>query len=293
MRTETSRPIRLTARIYAATSTNALSQATGYQYDYSTGKVKATYDPNNRLYTTLYDGLGRPLSVNEPDPSNGSLVTKTAYTYTDSNTPGSTSILKTDYQSSATTSATYAYVDGLGRNLQQRQQAKGNNTYAVKDWTYNNLGLLASESLPYFASSTARASATSTSQLFTAYTYDGLQRVLKGANAVGSTSNAYNAWTVTTTDANGKIKDYSKDAYGNLAAVVEHVSGAYATTTYAWDLNKSLTKVTDALGNVRNFTYDGLGQRPPRLPGRAADKIAREQGFEVFFERKDCLSHLR
>jgi Domain of unknown function (DUF6443) len=255
--------------------------------------VKATYDPNNRLYTTLYDGLGRPLSVNEPDPSNGSLVTKTIYAYTDSNTPGSTSILKTDYLSSATSTAIYAYVDGLGRNLQQRQQAKGNNTYAVKDWTYNNLGLLASESLPYFASSTARASATSTSQLFTAYTYDGLQRVLKGANAVGSTSNAYNAWTVTTTDANGKIKDYSKDAYGNLAAVVEHVSGAYATTTYAWDLNKSLTKVTDALGNVRNFTYDGLGQRPPRLPGRAADKIAREQGFEVFFERKDCLSHLR
>ena len=115
--------------------------------------------------------------------------------------------------------------------------------------------------MPYFASSTARASATSTSQLFTAYTYDGLQRVLKSANAVGSTSNAYNAWTVTTTDANGKIKDYSKDAYGNLATVVEHVSGAYATTTYAWDLNKALTKVTDALGNVRNFTYDGLGQR--------------------------------
>jgi RHS repeat-associated protein len=247
--------------LYVATSTNALSQATGYQYDYSTGKVKATYDPNNRLYTTLYDGLGRPLTLGEPDPSNGSLVTKTVYTYTDSNTPGSTSILKTDYQSSATTSATYAYVDGLNRKLQARTQAKGNNTYALKDWTYNNIGFLASESLPYFASSTARSSATSTSQLFTTYTYDALQRVLKTTNAVGSTSNAYNAWTVTTTDANGKVKDYAKDAYGNLATVVEHVSGQYATTSYAWDLNKSLTKVTDALGNIRNFTYDGLGRR--------------------------------
>jgi YD repeat-containing protein len=115
--------------------------------------------------------------------------------------------------------------------------------------------------LSYFASSNSRAPATSTSQLFTTYTYDALQRVLKTANAVGSTSNAYGTWTVTTTDANSKVKDYTKDAYGNLATVVEHSSSTYATTTYAWDLNKSLTKVTDALGNVRNFTYDGLGER--------------------------------
>src|SRR5262249_34535348 len=32
-------------------------------------------------------------------------------------------------------------------------------------------------------------------------------------------------------------------------------------TTYAWDLNKSLTKITDASGNVHNFPYDGLGRR--------------------------------
>jgi YD repeat-containing protein len=249
------------SNLYVATSTNALSQATGYQYDYSTGKVKTAFDPNGRLNSTSYDGLGRALTVSEPDPSSGSLVTKTTYAYTDSNTPGATSVLKTDYLSSATSTATYTYFDGLNRKLQERKQAEGNNTYAVKDWTYNNVGLLNSESLPYFASSTSRAPGTTTSQLLTTYAYDPLQRVATIANAVGSTSNAYDRWTVTTTDANGKIKDYIKDAYGNLATVVEHISGVYATTTYTWDLNKNLTKITDALGNVRNFTYDGLGRR--------------------------------
>src|SRR5262249_42278454 len=32
--------------LYPATTTNALMQATGYQYDYSTGKVQSTFDPN-------------------------------------------------------------------------------------------------------------------------------------------------------------------------------------------------------------------------------------------------------
>src|SRR6185437_1873062 len=100
------------------------------------------------------------------------------------------------------------------RKLQERKQAEGANTYAVKDWTYNNVGLLNSESLPYFASSTARTPATSTSQLFTTYAYDPLQRVSSITNAVASTSNAYDRWTVTTTDANGKIKDYTKEAFG-------------------------------------------------------------------------------
>jgi len=102
---------------------------------------------------------------------------------------------------------------------------------------------------------------TTSSALFATYAYDPLQRVSQVTTAVGSTTNAYKNWTVTTTDPDGHVKDYTKDAYGNLASVVEHVGGAYASTTYAWDLNGDLTNITDALGNVRNFTYDGLGRR--------------------------------
>ena len=247
--------------LYPATTTNPLSQKIQNLYDYSTGKVRQTVDANNATSSVTYDGFGRALTVTEPDPSTGSSVTKTTYAYTDSSTPGSTSVLQTDYLNSATTTATYSYSDGLGRNLQRRVQAQGTNTYGVKDWTYNNFGALKSETLLYFASSSARATATSTGALFTRYTYDPLLRILTTGNAVGTTTNAYGTWTVTTTDPNGKLKDYTKDAYGNLATVVEHISSTLATTTYAYDLNNNLTRITDALGNIRNFTYDGLSRR--------------------------------
>jgi YD repeat-containing protein len=246
--------------LYVVTTTNPLFQATGYQYDYSTGKVKATYDPNNRLYTTTYDGFGRPLTSSIPDPATGALVTKSTYAYTDSNTPGSTSITQTDYLNSATSSVSYLYFDGLSRKLQSRKQAQSSN-YAVKDWTYNNVGLLSTESLPYFATGSSRASATTSAPLFSTYSYDALQRITNIANSVGNTANAYKSWTVTTTDPNGKIKDYVKDAYGNLATVVEHIAGSPATTTYAYDLNKNLANITDSLGNTRSFTYDGVGNK--------------------------------
>jgi RHS repeat-associated protein len=246
--------------MYVATTTNPLFQTTGYTYDYSNGKVKTTFDPNNRLYTTLYDGVGRALSVNIPDPVSGATVTKTAYAYTDSSTPGATSITQTDYLNSATSSVSYQYFDGLNRKLQSRKIAESSN-YVVKDWQYNNVGLLNKESLPYFASGSSRATATTSASLFSTNTYDALQRVTQVSNSVGNTNNAYNAWSVTTTDPNGKVKDYIKDAYGNLATVVEHISGSLATTTYTYDLAKNLTKLTDSLGNVRNFTYDGLGNK--------------------------------
>ncbi len=247
--------------LYPATTTNALSHAIGNVYDYATGKVKFTYDANNRVYTTTYDALRRPLTVNIPNPSTGILVTKTSYTYTNSSTPGSTSVQQTDNLSSATSTDTHIYFDGLGRNLQQRKEAEGTNTYSIKDWTYNNLGVLNSESLPYFASSTSRSSATSTSDLFVTYTYDALQRISKISNAVGSTTSVYDNWHTTITDPRGVPKDFYKDAYGNLTSVVEHNGSVHATTTYTYDLNQKLTSITDGASNIRNFTYDGLSRR--------------------------------
>jgi YD repeat-containing protein len=66
---------------------------------------------------------------------------------------------------------------------------------------------------------------------------------------------------VTTTDPRGKTKDAHSDAYGNLIEVDEHNNSSTYTTTYTFNGLKALTNITDALGNVRNFTYDGLGRR--------------------------------
>ena len=115
--------------------------------------------------------------------------------------------------------------------------------------------------MPFFASSTAFSGTSSpaASYLVTQYTYDPLERVLTIANAVGTTTNAYHHWKVTTTDADGHSKDIIKDAYGNLATVVEYGSTT-GTTTYAYDGNNNLIQITDAAGNIRAFTYDGVGR---------------------------------
>jgi RHS repeat-associated protein len=245
--------------LYPATTTNALGQQMGTVYNYDYGKVKATYDPNNRLYTTTYDGLGRVKDIKQPDLTTPStLVSKTTYTYTDNSVPNA--VQQTDYLNSATSTNTYTYYDGFGRVLQTRANAE-NSKVVVKDYSYNNRGLKAAESFPYFSTGTSHASATTTSYLYTRYTYDSLKRPTAVANALGTTTTAYDQWSNVVTDALGKYKTFYDDAYNNLVQVDEHATSSTFVTQYQYNGNNLLTKITDALGNIRNFTYDGMGRR--------------------------------
>jgi RHS repeat-associated protein len=245
--------------VYPATSTNALGQSTGYQYDYSTGKPTQTIDPNGLAFQTSYDGLGRPLAVLQPDQvTTSTLDTKAIYSYTD--TANAVSVHESDYLTPTTTVDTYSYYDGLNRLIQARKSATDAAVYKVSDRAYNTIGLLKKESLPYFASSSAETAATGTTALFAFHTYDPLGRALALVSAVGTTTTAYANWKITTTDPNGNIKDAYDDAYGNLIQVGEHNGTSTYTTTYAYDGLRDLSNITDANGNIRNFVYDGLGR---------------------------------
>lgn len=246
--------------LYIATSTNALSQSTAYTYDYASGKVATTTDPNGLVTAMVYDGLGRPVLLKQPDLTTPStLVTKSTFVYVDNTLP--TSVRRTDYLNSATTTDTYQYLDGLGRLIQERKTAEVSNTFTARDATYGQNGLVASESLPYFSSNSAYTSPTTTTQLFTTYAYDALRRPTNITTAVGSTTNAYIPWKTTTTDSRGKQKEFFRDALDNLVQVNEHNGASTYSTYYVYDLLGNLTKITDALGNIRNFTYDGLSRR--------------------------------
>ncbi len=246
--------------LYPATVTNSLNQATQYTYDYSSGKVKQTTDPNGFIFQTIYDGLDRVIGEKQPDLTTPStLVTKSAYVYTD--TANAVSVKKTDYLDATTSVDSYSYFDGLGRIIQTRKEAEVANNISVKDFVYNNRGLLQKESLPYFSSGTAKTTATADNTLYSTYSYDPLTRITSTANAVGTITNAYDDWKVTTTDAKGTQKDLYKDAYDRLIQVGEHNGASTYTTTYNYDGAGNLTKITDASGNVRNFTYNALGQR--------------------------------
>ncbi len=247
--------------LYPATATNALSQNLTFAYDYSSGKIATSSDENGKTIVTDYDGLDRPIKEKQPDfitPT--TLVTRTAYTYTDSTSTPS-SIFRSDYLSSATTTDSYTYLDGWGRTLQTKKESEPASGWATRDTIYNNIGTVDQESLPYFHANSTYTTATTASELFTVYRYDPAGRVKTLADVLGTTTNTYNDWTLTVTDPLSNKKDLIKDAYGNLANVVEYVTaGSPATTTYTWNLLGKLTKLTDASSNVRNFTYDTLGR---------------------------------
>ena len=249
-----------TNNLYPTTITNPKSQATTYTYDYSSGEVKVTTDPNTRQFETTYDALDRPKLVKVPDISSPStLVTKTEYTYTDTGLPRKTQMR--EHLDNATSFDTYIYRDGLGRTIQERREAEDSNTFSVTDAIYGDNGLIEKESLPYFDTGSARTAAMSNNSLYSTYTYDALNRPKTLVNVLGTISYSYDDWETVVIDTESNVKDTHQDAYGNLVKVEEHNGANTYTTTYEYNGLNNLTKLTDDAGNVRNFTYDGLGNR--------------------------------
>jgi YD repeat-containing protein len=247
--------------LYPASTTNALLQNTQSYFNLANGKVKQTTDPNSRLSKNIFDGLGR---ITETDQSStttpSSYVTASTYAFTDS-TSSPSLIHRTDYLTGSNVVDTFDYYDGFNRIIQEHRQSPISGTFIVADKKYNGVGLLASSSLPYSSSASAYTSPTNTSNLYTNYLYDPLQRPVVISNIVGTTTNTYSKWTTTTTDPNSHIKDYILDAFGNLASVVEHLDTSNSTTTYIYDALNNLATTSDGLGNVRAFSYDGLSRR--------------------------------
>lgn len=271
--------------LYPATVANALNHTTQFIYDYTCGKIKQRTDANGNVFETSYDALGRVLEEREPEIStkapaasvaaglaNGNrsrgrltidsappLVKKDSYVYSDIGM--GSSVKKTDYLDGTVSSDSYTYFDGLGRTIQTRKQTETANNFSVKDLIYNNSALLQQESLPYFSTGSPRTNATTNNALYTSYIYDALQRATSVTTALGTTTNTYDDWKLTVTDANSKLKDLFKDAYDELVRVDEHNGAGLYTTKYDYNGLGKLIKITDANNNVRNFTYDGLGRK--------------------------------
>jgi YD repeat-containing protein len=148
--------------LFPITITNALGQQKLVSYDYSSGKAATTTDANNQTVVTVYDNLDRPILEKIPDFTTPStLVTKSAYIYTDATTTVS-SVQKTDYLSNATSTDSFVYTDGLGRALQTKSEGEVASGWITKDSFYNTIGAVASDTVPYFTSASSWSTPTTT-----------------------------------------------------------------------------------------------------------------------------------
>jgi RHS repeat-associated protein len=247
--------------LFPTTITKPLALSTSYQYNYAIGKPTQMTNENNRNFLFTYDGLGRVLTESIPsDASPTTQVLKTTYVYGDVGNSSQKVYVQKITPDPATES--YTQYDGLGRAI--RNVRKLNYGYvSAQDTIYDNMSRVSVSSLPYIytGSFTNFTPTTIPVGVKTNYTYDALDRLLTSVDPTGTTTYVNYASQEVVFDKNSKKKRVIRDRLGRVNWLFELNNGVEYLTGYVWRVDDKLLKITDALGNIRNFTYDGEGKR--------------------------------
>ncbi|MFH0838443.1 MAG: RHS repeat-associated core domain-containing protein [Patescibacteria group bacterium] len=254
--------------LYPATTCNAKNQCADLAYDPHIGQVIYATDPNGSVTQNTYDGLGRPIRVEK----DGQLISTT--TYNDNSSPRF--VHATAYNDDGEEVEAYTYIDALDRTIESKQEAPNGN-WVTTQTIYDVRGNVEKQIQPYFSSS-SNFETLNASKIGNSFTYDARGRLLTSVNPLGTTTNSYSGWQVTTTDPNGHPKTLANDARGNLVRIYEKNAGQTYQTYYAHDPLGRLTKISDAEGNERTFAYDSLGRRTFQ------SKLASAQGWYYSYD---------
>ena len=235
-------------------------------YDFNTGLVLSTTNPNGRQSTVTYN-------TTSLRPSSGVSATgaHTDYAYDDA----AMTITTTSYLASgapdngAIASQSVKYMNGRAQVRQERALAPGS-LWDIVDTVYTNMGDISQQTRPYRSGDTPQWSTA---------TYDALGRVKTVTGPDGSvTENFYNEAsrpnaassapgdTTRTRDPWGRERWGRLDSSGRLVEIVEpdaNGDGTVATngsaTTYAYNTLGRLTTITQG-SQTRSFKYDALGR---------------------------------
>lgn len=237
--------------------TNALGQSATSQYNKILGVVTSSTNANGKVTNTVYDGFGNVKSISQTSPKDETVK----LVATKNTTYSGNGMIETEnvYSDGAIYKTSIKNYDSFGR-LIKSQNTNTNNSNQTIDVTYNNLGQMVKVSYPY-DSSGILAGYFSTQD--TNYSYDSLGRNISVSQ--GDLTN-YTDYIV-----NGKItrdntpnqnrKEYKYNSLGKLSSVKEYTNASNANETkYEWNLLGNLIKLTDNLGNIRNFNYDSEGR---------------------------------
>lgn len=267
---------------YPTTITNALTQSTLLGYDFNTGLLTSTTDPNSQTTSSSYDEMGRPLTTNYPDGGQTTL----AYNYSGTVYTGVTATTK--IASSVSPLVITRNVDGLGREISDvlvsDQDSGGHPTVTA---TYDSDGRVHTVSNPYRSTSDYIYG-------YQTFAYDGLDRVSQiteqdtsvkatyygaavtsGGGATSSLCSAH-GYPVLTVDEAGKKRQTWTDGFGRTIETDEPDSSNNLTlgSCNSYDANDNLIQVVQGNEN-RSYLYDMLS--------RLTAKTEPETGLTSFY----------
>jgi YD repeat-containing protein len=246
---------------YATTITNAVNQSTTNVFDFNTGLLSSTTDPNSLTTSYGYDNMLRVTQVNDPDGGQKTIR------YQESGYPFSTTV--SDPINPAESKTTTTLFDGLGRPTQTQLTSDLQGT-DYTDTAYDALGRVSTVLNPY-----RKGTDVTTTTGTTTYSYDALGRKTSETypdNSVLAT--AYCGSSTLVTDPTKRWRRSRADGLGRLVEVDEpnsltatvNANGCPASgggepiwvTSYIYNPLGNLTNVLQSGSHPRTFAYDSL-----------------------------------
>ncbi len=259
------------------TTTNSLGHTVTARLSHVLGEAVAVTDANGKTTEIDYDALGRTTALWKPGQprTGGTPSTTVAYDIAWNGWLGQpTAPIKTTIKQLLTgtkyTSA-ISYEDGLGR-AREAQTDSPSGGRIVTATTYDARGLTAAVSEPVHNTGQPGSGllnpATASLPQWTKSVYDDQERPVASIayhldTELRRTSTAYPGAdrTEVTPPVGGKTATVT-DVFDRAVKVEEWADATvHQDSSYGYDLHGNLTKMTDANGNVRTYTFDWLNRR--------------------------------
>jgi YD repeat-containing protein len=250
------------------------------------GQLQSTTDPNGAITSYDYDGFGRVTGIRRPvvnptdytPPCSGFTCAATeVYAYADAPAPFTIyHAVRKDTQPDSVATASYrqdwTFYDGLGQVIQTQAEGATPAQGVLVSTRYNALGLVVSQTVPYFGTASgvyqplsAWAGKTSTT------TYDALGRATRVTQPDGSwVDMVYNGRQTAVVDALRHQTLREVDAFGRLVSVKQYTNIATPPNwsapvafqaTYTYNVRDQLEQVIGSDGAVTDPAYDLLGRK--------------------------------
>ncbi|RJQ70247.1 RHS repeat protein [Pseudonocardiaceae bacterium YIM PH 21723] len=263
-------------------SRNPLGHETTVELDPAWGLATATTDPNGKLTSQRYDGLGRLTDVWLPGNHQANNDVPNLRHEYELRTDGASAVISSTLNPVGELISSYTLYDGFLRQRQTQTTAPGDNLRLVTDTLYDNVGRV------YKVNNKYGALGTPGKDLFLPYTdpskpdaniknqvvteFDGASR----PSAMVQRSEARELWRSTTTyggdrtyvtpPPGGTPTTAISDSRGRTVELRQHTEsstpeGAFQATKYGYNRKNQLESVTDPAGNTWKYSYDLTGKQ--------------------------------